>query len=315
MNRTPNRAVDTREIRALDARVSSHVALGFLLLCAVPVLTAWNLLPPLFRLVLNNDTFSQIPLIPLVTLFLIYDRRKSIFSDLSFGWMFGAALIVPGMLLVVVARLDLLHLTSTNPLSLLVFAIVLVWLGSFALFFGKRAFWSACFPLVFLFFMVPIPEPFLSRTIYYLQAGSSSMAAIFFGIARVPFLRQEGFVFQLPGFAIRVAEECSGIRSTLALLITTVLASNMFLTSSWRRVVLCAVVAPLAIFKNGLRIATLCILAIHVDPGFLYGKLHRRGGFVFFLIALVPLGLLLIWFHKSENRSGRAPLPQSAHSA
>ena len=44
------------------------------------------------------------------------------------------------------------------------------------------------------------------------------------------------------------------------------------------------------VVKNGLRIVTLSILANYVDPGFLYGRLHREGGIVFFLLAL---GLLL----------------------
>jgi exosortase len=300
-----SKTVDTFEVRALNTRASNLVVLGFLLLCALPVAMAWSSLTPLFRLVLDNDTFSQIPLIPVVSLYLIYERRRAIFSQVSFSWILGAALIAPGVILLEVARLDLLRLSSTNPLSLLVFAIVLVWIGAFALFFGARAFWSTCFPLLFLLFMVPIPEPLLSKIIYFLQAGSSDMAGIFFGIARVPYLRQ-GFIFQLPGFAIQVAEECSGIRSTLALLITTVLASNMFLKSSWRRLVLCAVVVPLAVFKNGLRIATICTLALRVNRGFLYGNLHHRCGFVFFLIALIPMGLLLMWLSKSENRNPRA---------
>ncbi|MGB6430993.1 MAG: archaeosortase/exosortase family protein, partial [Candidatus Acidiferrales bacterium] len=97
-----------------------------------------------------------------------------------------------------------------------------------------------------------------------------------------------------------------GIRSTLALMITTVVASYLFLKSSWRRVILCLAVIPLAVFKNGLRIATLSVLAIYVNPGFLTGNLHHRGGFVFFLIALVPIALLLFWFQRRENRSARA---------
>jgi exosortase len=295
-----SKTVDTHEVRALNIRASILVVLGFSLSCALPLAMAWSSLTLLFRLVLDNDTFSQIPLIPLVTLYLIYERRKAIFSGISFSWILGAALIVPGLILLEVARMDLSRFTSTNSFSLLVFAIVLVWIGAFALFFGTRAFWSACFPLLFLLFMVPIPEPLLSKTIYFLQAGSSDMAGIFFRIARVPYLRQ-GFIFQLPGFAIQVAAECSGIRSTLALLITTVLASNMFLKSSWRRLVI-----PLSVFKNGLRIATICTLALRVDPGFLYGNLHHRCGFVFFLIALIPMGLLLMWLHKGENRNPRA---------
>ena len=133
------------------------------------------------------------------------------------------------------------------------------------------------------------------------------MVELFFRMAGVPYLRQ-GFVFELPGVAIRVAEECSGIRSSLALLITTVLASHFFLRTNWKRMLLCVVVVPIVIFKNGLRIATLSILAIYVNPGFLYGRLHHQGGFVFFIIALLPMALVLRLLQKGENPSVVAPV-------
>ena len=41
---------------------------------------------------------------------------------------------------------------------------------------------------------------------------------------------------------------------------------------------------PLSVGKNALRIFTLSMLAIHVDPSFLTGRLHREGGVVFFLL-------------------------------
>jgi len=302
----PNKSIEMSGDRASNVKVSNFHMIGFLLVCLLPLALAWDSMGVLFRLVLENDTFSQIPLIPLVSLFLIYEKRKTIFSEVSFGWISGAALITPGIVLLGVARLKLWQLSSTNPVSLLVLAMVLVWLGAFALFFGARAFRAAVFPLLFLLFMIPIPEPALSKTIYLLQAGSSEMAKAFFGIAGVPYHRQ-GFVFELPGVAIRVAEECSGIRSTLALLITTVMASHIFLKSFWKRLVLCLAVVPIAIFKNGLRIATLSTLSVYVNPSFLQGNLHHRGGIVFFIIALVPMALLLRLLQNGENRSSAVP--------
>jgi exosortase len=289
-----------------DTRASSVLVLGFLLVCLLPFVFAWDSMESLFRLILEDSTFSQIPLIPFVSLFLVYENRKAIFAALSVGWILGSCLIASGMILLIVARLNLWHLSLTNPLSLLVFAIFLIWLGAFALFFGPHAFRTARFPLFFLVFMIPIPEPFLSKIIYFLQAGSSDMTEVFFGLFGVPYHRQE-FVFELPGIAIRVAEECSGIRSTLALLITTVLASYIFLKGPWRRVILCCAVVPTAIFKNGLRIATLSILSIYVNPGFLYGNLHMRGGIVFFVIALLPMVVLLKLLQKGEKPTLGAP--------
>jgi exosortase len=287
-------------------KVSKLLGLGFLLVCVLPFVVAWDSTKYLFTLVIYNETFSQIPLIPVVSAFLIYGDRKRICSAISFWWILGAALITPGVILVFVARLNVWHLDSTNQAALVVFAAVFVWIGAFALFWGPHAFRAACFPLLFLLFAIPIPEPILSKVIFLLQKGSSDAAEMFFRLDGVPYLRQ-GFIFQLPGVAIRVAEECSGIRSTLALLITTVLAGHLFLKSSWKKLLLCAVVIPLAILKNGLRIMTLSTLAIYVNPGFLRGDLHKHGGIVFFVIALVPLAFLLMWLQKSEIPRSSAP--------
>jgi exosortase len=300
-----NKSIELSEARATGVKVSRVLVLCFLLVCILPLALVWGSMGLLFKLVLENDSFSQIPLIPLISLFLIYEQRMTIFAEVSFGWILGAALVVPGMILLGMARLNSWQLGSINLVSLLMLAVVFIWLGAFALFFGTRAFRTACFPLLFLLFMVPVPEPLLSKTIFLLQAASSGMAEAFFRIAGVPYYRQ-GFVFELPGVAIRVAEECSGIRSTLALLITTVLASYLFLKSSWRRLLLCIAVVPIAIFKNGLRIATLSILSIYVNPGFLSGNLHRRGGIVFFIIALLPMALLLKLLQKGEHQTPSA---------
>jgi exosortase len=297
-----NNNLETSGALVATTKVSKLLGLGFLLVCVLPFVVAWDSTKVLFTLVIYNETFSQIPLIPVVSAFLIYGDRKRIFSEISFGWILGAALITPAVILLVVERLNLWHFDSANRAALLMFGAVFLWIGAFALFWGRHAFRAACFSLLFLLFAVPIPEPVLSKVIFLLQKGSSDAAEVFFRLGGVPYLRQ-GFVFQLPGVAIRVAEECSGIRSTLALLITTVLAGHLFLKSSWKKLLLCVVVVPLAILKNGLRIMTLSTLAIYVNPGFLHGDLHKHGGIVFFVIALVPLALLLMWLQRSESPS------------
>jgi exosortase len=288
------------EIQAAPSPATSLLALGFALLCLFPFALAWDLTRALATLVWTNDTFSQIPLIPLVSLFLVYGSREEIFSEVSFGWITGAALITPGLGFLIAARLDVGQLGSANQATVFMFGIVLIWMGAFALFFGTRAFRAARTPLLFLLFAVPIPEPLLSKLIAFLQKESADAAAAFFSLGRVPYLRR-GLIFDLPGVSIQVAEECSGIRSTLALFITTALAGALFLKSNWRRLLLLVVVVPIAIVKNGLRIATLSTLAIYVNPAFLTGNLHHHGGVLFFLIALVPMALLLIFLEKQER--------------
>ena len=154
--------------------------------------------------------------------------------------------------------------------------------------------------MLFLGFTIPIPQPVLDVAVAVLKKGSTEAVAGLFTVTGTPYHR-EGFVFSLPTFAIEVADECSGIRSSIALLLTSLLAGYMMLTSPWKKLLLVLVILPLTIFKNGIRIVTLSLLAMHVDPEFLTGQLHHEGGIVFFLLALVLLFPLFAVLRKSET--------------
>jgi len=299
------------EARATPASTNAThlLAVGFAILCMLPLVLSWDLAKLSLTLALESDAFSQIPLIPVVSVFLIYRNRQAIFSEVSFGWIIGAALIAPGMICLLAARFNVGRFSSPNQAVLFILGTVVVWMGAFALFFGAHAFRTAIFPMLFLLFAVPIPEPILSKVISFLQNESANAADGFFHLTGVPYLRR-GLIFDMPSVSIRVAQECSGIHSTLALLITTVLAGHLFLKDNWRRAVLLMAVVPIAILKNGLRIAGLTLLAIYVSPTFLTGKIHHRGGIVFFMIALLPMALLLILLERGER-----PRPVAAERA
>jgi hypothetical protein len=80
--------------------------LGFISACALPFVLAWSLMRLLASL-LGNDTFSQVPLIPIVSVFLIYNNREAIFSEVGWGWGAGGFLITPGMISLELARVNL----------------------------------------------------------------------------------------------------------------------------------------------------------------------------------------------------------------
>jgi exosortase/archaeosortase family protein len=66
-------------------------------------------------------------------------------------------------------------------------------------------------------------------------------------------------------------------------------------------------ILPLTIVKNGVRIVSLSLLALHVNAGFLAGQLHHEGGIVFFLMALAIIAPVFVvvrrWDLQSELRS------------
>jgi exosortase/archaeosortase family protein len=89
------------------------------------------------------------------------------------------------------------------------------------------------------------------------------------------------------------------------LLITCILAVHYFLRTPWKMLLFVALAIPLSIIKNGIRIVTLTLLSVYVNPNFMYGDLHRDGGFVFFLLALAMLWPVLVLLQRSEGPEGR----------
>jgi exosortase/archaeosortase family protein len=106
----------------------------------------------------------------------------------------------------------------------------------------------------------------------------------------------------LPGVGIEIARECSSIHSGWALFITGLLLAHMFLKSTRMQVCLTLLTIPIAIFTNAVRIVTIWFLATKVDIGFLYGKLHHRGGILFSLISLSILVVSLYVLRRTEGQ-------------
>ena len=253
----------------------------FLMWLACSVVVSWTALNALLRYSFGNDDASHILLIPFISAWVIFIDRGRIFKDLSSDVAGCLTLLIPGIAVV-------LWSIRTAPISpsSYAFGLVLVWIAGFALAFGRPALQAARFPLMFLFLFIPLPEALLSRVVYFLQKGSAEISALLFGLTPLPVLR-EGFVFHLPRFSIEVARECSGIRSSIALLVLAILVGHFFLRTWWKQVVFLLAGFVVMIVKNGIRIVTLTMLATYVDPGFLYGNLHREGGVVFFMIGLL----------------------------
>ena len=221
-------------------------------------------------------------------------------TKMSFG--IGSSLLVAAAFASIVARLGAIPLRPDERLSLEMLALVIWWIGAFIFSFGTRAFRLAVFPLCFLFWIVPIPQWLLNPIVRILQEGSVISARRLFAAVGVP-VSADGTFLTLPGLTIEVARECSSIRSSLMLVVTTMVLAQMSLRSVWRKSVVIALAIPLSVAKNGLRIFVLAMLSTHVDRSFLTGRLHHEGGVIYFVIALVAI-FLLIWIARRGEHTG-----------
>jgi exosortase len=268
-----------------------------------------GLLHELLQYSLDNKSSSHILLIPLVSAVLVYQRRDDIFPCSRWGVWLGSGLMAAALVMIV-AAIPGSSVGYTDSLSIKTSSGVVLLLGCFALCYGTASFHAALFPLLFLFLTVPLPEEILSRTTALLQRGSADAAALLFRVSGTPFLR-DGFFFSLPGVRIEIAEQCSGIRSSLAVFITCLVAGYLMLKTGWRRALLVALSIPMAVFKNAVRIVTLSLLAIHVDMGFLAdSNLHTEGGILFYLLALLLMTPVFWILRKAENPAEGARPPR-----
>jgi exosortase C (VPDSG-CTERM-specific) len=253
----------------------------------------------------HSSLHSYILLIPFVSAYLLYLRRDQLPKKYATDFWLAIMLLACGLGLSLFSGwtnfvgqvpADNYHLT----LLALSFLCCVAAGGFF--FLGRDWMRAAAFPLAYLIFLVPMPDAMTDALETASKYASAEVANVLFHLSGTPFLRA-GLFFQLPNIQIQVAQECSGIRSSWVLLMTSILVSHLFLKTPWRRLVFVAFVIPLGILRNGFRIFVIGLLCAKAGPQMIHSIIHRRGGPAFFLLSLIPFLLLLWWLHNGETRT------------
>ncbi len=240
------------------------------------------------RFALDSSLFSYVLLVPFISGYLIWVRRKSIVRETKAAPLAAAVLGVIAVAFLITAMKG----SAENSLTWQILAYCcFLWGGGLALL-GKQTLRSIAFPMIFLVFMAPIPPSVVDALEAGLQRGSTEVAYRFIQWAGIP-IHRSGFDFHMPGISLTVGKECSGIRSSLVLFITSLVGGYLFCRSAWARWILALFVIPLGIIRNGFRILVLAFLCVRVDPSYIDSPIHRQGGPLFFVLSLIPFGILL----------------------
>jgi exosortase C (VPDSG-CTERM-specific) len=255
----------------------------------------------------GSQLYSYILLIPFVSAYLLYIRRDQLPRNYVGDLPLGIVSLAAGLSAVAFTYwLDFRGRAPTNNdrfVLLTVSFLCCLAAGGFFVF-GRDWMRAAAFPLVYLIFMVPMPDAMADALETASKYASAEVANLLFHLSGIPFLRA-GLFFQLPNITVEVAQECSGIRSTWVLFMTSILAANLFLKTPWRRFALVAFVVPLAILRNGFRILVIGLLCVNVGPQMIHSLIHRRGGPLFFVLSLIPFLLVLWWLRRGDVRIRR----------
>jgi exosortase C (VPDSG-CTERM-specific) len=261
--------------------------------------------PTLYHLLVfarNDDLYSYILLVPFVSAYAAWQKRTALPRRVrqQSRWP-SLALLGSGILLACYGLWrNRWGVPTQDELALSMTAFLVSFGGIGLWFFGPAGMRVLRFPFLFLIFLIPIPTALLSAIELVLQHGSAAAArGLFFASGTPVYYHDLGF--QLPVITLRVAPECSGIRSTLALALVSLVTAHFFLRSPLHRAALICAVVPLAMVRNGFRIFTIGELCVQSGPQMIDSYAHRHGGPLFFALSLVPFFLLAVLLRRRER--------------
>jgi exosortase len=264
----------------------------------------------LFRFALHDRCFNYIPLIPVISLYLVVLKNPELPQRRGLSWRGGAAWMLGGFLLLMGCKWAALchwRLEPGDYLACMTVSFLLFLVGGCVTFLGGVICRQLLFPIAFLSFMAPIPSGIFDWTTRFFQQTSAATAHGFLAAAGMPLFRQ-GMTFHMPGFTLLIVPECAGMHSTVVFLLSAVLTAHLFLRTGWKRALLVALAIPLAIVRNAFRLFVLSELCVHISPKMIDSFVHERCGPIFFALSFLPLIAALTLLRKSEVLDLKSPV-------
>ena len=235
------------------------------------------------RYVWKQDVFdvSHGPLIPFVSLFLIWwNRKKILAAPMQVSW-WALACVFFALLL------HWIGMRGAQPRLSVVSLIFLLWsLG--CLFIGWQRARYLIFPASILLFM--IPYNFLEQQVAFpLRLFVTDISVAIAKSCNIPIRKVGSQIFDMTGrFQYDVAAACSGIRSLTTLLCIGAIFGYLTQEKWWKRLALFIAAIPLAVLGNVVRVTLILFVAdwFGQEAG---KKVHDWGGFVIFVVVLLCL--------------------------
>ncbi len=251
---------------------------GLLLVAVLIVLYA----PVLKHLVwqwYNDADYGHGFLVPLLSAFLIWQRRDKL------RLVPRRPSVVWGMVIVLFA-MSLFFLGSLGAeLFLARVSMVITITGLIVYFCGSQVLRALAFPVAFLLFAIPIPVLIYNEIVFPLQFVASRFATSTLEMLNLFPIMREGNVLIMPGMKLEVVEACSGIRSLMSLLALAAGFGYLVERSMAMRWFLFLAMVPLAIVSNGTRVMITALMANYIGSRAAEGFMHEFSGWVIFVVA------------------------------
>ncbi|MFO8081679.1 MAG: exosortase/archaeosortase family protein, partial [Armatimonadota bacterium] len=233
---------------------------------------------------MQSDYYGHGPLIPLISGYLIYSRRREFVEAEGGHNLWGLPLLIGGMAIFLSALyLDVNFIQG--------FAMIMVIGGLIILLWGWGRAKVIIFPVAFLAFMVPTGRLLVTQFSNPLQTWGAAVAATTVSLVGMP-VELQGTTIDIPGYTFEVAQACSGLKSTIAMSALAALFAYLVRGPIWKRILLFVSGAPVALAANATRITFTLILGRAFGPEAAEGFFHTLSGLMVFVVGLIGLFLV-----------------------
>jgi exosortase len=254
----------------------------------------WPLYPSLLERFFARDSYySHGVLVPFVSLYLVFRKRKVLETLVPQPSLGGIFVVAAGIFLQLIGQLLKVNFISYVSLLVSLYGIVIA-LG------GKHFLKEFLFPIGFLVFMLPLPSVLIIGISFKLKMVAAQCATALvklFGIAAT----QAGSTIYYPGGFLVVGDPCSGLRSLIAFLALGALVTQFVRVPGWKKVLLFFFAVPIALFTNFLRLTFLVVVGYFYGEGAATGFIHDASGIVVFILGFFCfIGLIKLFRYTIE---------------
>ncbi len=225
--------------------------------------------------------------VPLAMAFLIFRARKKILSAPRSSEWWGLAILILGIFFYIVAYRTIQARVAAGSIPFVLYGLI-------AFIWGRHVARHFIFPLILVYFAIPLPG--LTLATNGLQVIATQIAYHVSSLCGADIIAAGTNIQSAAGKwdALAIAEGCSVVRSLIALTFIAAVYGNLTQDKVWKHIVLIGVSVPLAILANSIRVTTIILIAEYGDAEFAAKTYHNFSGFIFFPMGLA--GLLLCGF-------------------
>ena len=267
-----------------------------LLLVAVilAILTYWNgLAEAVFRWG-SQEEYSHGYLIPLVTLYILWEKKGVILAAIGPPLWSGILVILMALTVFIVGEISALFVLIQYSFVLLLVGLSLVSIG--------RATKYTFVPILLLLFAIPLPYFIEVVLTAKLQLMSSALGVSFIRMFQIP-VYLEGNVIDLGVYQLQVVEACSGLRYLFPLMSLGFIVAYFYQAAFWKRSLVFLATIPVTILMNSFRIGAIGVLVDNWGISMAEGFLHDFEGWIIFMACAVIL-LVFIWTLEKLTNKG-----------